>query len=270
MNTVDYDTDRYAMWCKHIPYYPSLTKQQKKRAKLRFAIACGYDYPSLVGWFAQIEKRNKMECTTISMNGVDNCKRVMKGKCPEISVLDEAMVKFDVPCYERSLGTFEFTSLMNAVPTWTHTATTERCLKREETMYNETQEVQQRSYLERRANSVYDKHSETLRKHFHIAQANPVSLKEALDKLTSGKFTINQKYVEHVYEDYASEEDAPFYDYYLNGAINWDPTTPDKEGFKASFAVLEKANQDTKDTIKVSSLDKGLEALKAFEKASFH
>ena len=242
MNTVDYDNDRHAMWCSHIPYYPSMPRLQKRNAKIAFAQACGYSRPSLVGWAAQVEKKNDMDLDFIF------------GRETKDRVNNTYETKVDI------FGTFP-TFPANAVPTIN---------KKEETnMYNEPQEIDQRRYLERRLDTAFVEADLKLRKHFHINRMHPETVKEVVEKLTTGKFKISDTYLKALEDDYGND-DIPYEGYFLTNLIDWDLEPADKVGYKAASEVLNKVYQDAKDTIMVSSLDNGLQALKAFKDQTFN
>jgi hypothetical protein len=88
----------------------------------------------------------------------------------------------------------------------------------------------------------------------------PMTVKEMLDRITSGKYILNA-------EKYGEQNPC-----YLTRYIRWrDPAVKeDKEGFKVFEEKLSKATTDTRDIINIKDADIGLKALQDFEAATFH
>lgn len=123
-----------------------------------------------------------------------------------------------------------------------------------------TIEEKRLSYLGERLHSVtHDKRRE-LRIQFGLdSEETPRTPEEAVERIKAGRFTLKDKDQRHRYDNWFAN-------------LIWrDPKIEsDQEGFDKAEKVLEKAHQDTYDTIMIHPADAGLEALKTFESQKFN
>lgn len=119
-----------------------------------------------------------------------------------------------------------------------------------------------KSYLDNRLDGAYYAKTEQFRKDFHLDNDNPPeTMEEFVKRIQDGKFTVKDEYKKKEVS-YTSP----------SRYITWrDPALKaDQDGFdKAADAAL-KAKTEASDIIQVMDAKAGLEALKAFESATFH
>jgi hypothetical protein len=118
----------------------------------------------------------------------------------------------------------------------------------------------QRKFL---LNDLYEKYitfRDDLHSHFHMDPVGPKNAGEALEWLKAGKYKEIPK--EKLQDGF----------YYLFQLVTWeDKENPaDVDGYNAAIEKLKKAYNDATRTIKIKSPEAGLDALVAFESATFH
>lgn len=124
-----------------------------------------------------------------------------------------------------------------------------------------TETQDQRKYLSRRLDEVYNSKRDGLESKFGLADdAPPTGPKELADRLAAGKFIIRGA------GDDAKNADKYRYWHYTD-LIQWrDPARKaDQEGFDAARKDLKAKKQEALDTIKIDEPKAGLEAIKALE-----
>lgn len=257
-NTVFEATTRYNMWCRLIPSYSNMKKNQKKKARIAYAKA-----NTDTGFPGDVESIEPDEPTSTSLFPspiLDWDYAIVEDRLFYADIQVNMKTHKLAPLGKGSIVPPKVLDLMDLY------SATQPKKQEETTMYTETET--QRRYLESRLSNTYSVKLFDLRKHFHIDRFLPSSMKEAVELLKAGKYTLDEKRMENYQEEYG--EDMGFDVYSFAHIVLWDLEPADKAGFKAATESLEKVYTDARDTIKIASPEKGLEALKAFEAATFH
>lgn len=133
------------------------------------------------------------------------------------------------------------------------------------TTYNETEAS--RKYLLNRVQNVYWSKRDDLAIQFRIHNSDtPRTYKELIDAIKNDKYTLDTKRTAQI--DTFFEDD----DWYGNAfeGIEFDlPTAPDREGYTAATAELDKKVLAAKDVINVGTPADGLKALQELEAWTF-
>lgn len=130
-------------------------------------------------------------------------------------------------------------------------------------------EKEKTSYLLSRLNCIRNEKETDLSNHFGFNwDKSPDNPKELVEKILAGDYWFPK------YDDFGEifdEEDLgtsghPFF------GIRWGKKgfKPDRKGYEAASEKLSDAYQTAKDEITISTPEKGLETLRAFESATFH
>jgi hypothetical protein len=116
-------------------------------------------------------------------------------------------------------------------------------------------EANARRFMEHIAYSHYHKHIQTLRQKFNMDPPDePKSIEEAIERLTSGKFTAKPKDQRN---DWAAWDDQ----------FTWrDPKIlPDVDGYKAAAEKLDSVYAHTKQDIQLDSIADAKKSMRKFE-----
>jgi len=130
--------------------------------------------------------------------------------------------------------------------------------KKETTMYVDNDkhiESSKINYLSQRVSGIwYIKHAELMRQFGLVDDEAPSSAQEIVDRITSGKYVLK-----------ADTKDKKNYDPIRY--IRWrDPAVKeDQDGLDAAMKLLDKARQDTIDTVAIDTPINALAAVKALE-----
>lgn len=237
VSTLEQNTARYLMWCNLLGLkYVTATKNNKKKLK---------------NWYAACRNMKPFQITieVLKMSGFT-------------TTANEHMIKANISAAEIWNIPCEISIADCSESKWPATALSEtetlyQKLNKEKekkgnTMYEDF-ENPERGYLDRRLSALYSKKDSELTKHYNLYPTPPESIEEAVERFTSGAFTMKPK------------EDRAYYSW--TGQFTWDDpkNPPNRAGYNAATDKLNKAYNDTRDTIKVLDAEKGLEALKAFE-----
>lgn len=161
----------------------------------------------------------------------------------------------------QTYDTIQLSSFNVDVTDWEHQEE-----EREETMNTEVRD--QRYHLNNRLNNLVCTHDRALQKAFHINNTRPATFKEAVEKLRTGKFSLDEKYISRVFDDYGEDFDAETL--LILNAIDWDMEPANKEGYKTAHAEMEKASRIVYDDIAILEPEKALASLREFEAKTFH
>lgn len=132
--------------------------------------------------------------------------------------------------------------------------------KKEQAMYEYNKEHEATEHLEYRLDILWEDKVVDLQKTFGLRDDNPPSTpREIIDRITKGQYKVNADSMDR-------EVWNPF------GQIRWrDPARQeDYQGFEKARSTANAARVKTLDEIRILPSEKGLEALRAFESATFH
>jgi len=169
---------------------------------------------------------------------------------------------YDTVSYWNSLGPLQTTAKCEPVQ--------EKGNKQMHTYANNAEQfaIEQRNFLFGKLSSAFTEKDFDLRKAFHLMDDDrPTSVKEFVQRIKDGKFTLPKDWDEEQDEDdcYFDLSDFVY-------ALRWrDPAVKeDKAGYKAARETLSKAYDDAATTVMLKSLDDGLKAVEDFKAQTFH
>jgi hypothetical protein len=127
-----------------------------------------------------------------------------------------------------------------------------------------------REHLENRVHQTYYEKVRDARKKFFMDEDDfsPKNPKELIDRIKSGDFKFNKKYVN---EDGTWREECNrggLCDYYdVFHQIRWRTQDPDQKGFNEYTEKLDKLQKEAVDEVRVLPLEEGLKSLRRFQEA---
>lgn len=121
--------------------------------------------------------------------------------------------------------------------------------------------VKQRDYLEARLYDIVDTKRDEMQTFFKIDPVpTPKTLREAIEKLKSGDFTVD--------DDRLDRKQYHVYDLFCD--IRWTKEKADRSGYEAALEKMYAARTKVMDSISILDPKEGLAALEAFEAQKFH
>lgn len=189
-------------------------------------------------------------------------------------VVDELQNITDLPLTTVSLTQSNTYKVVNPFTTCTGTACgTQPCRANMETnMYRDATievkdtDIEKRRYLSIRLNDIYsEKIRKELRPTFKMDEPPaPVTVDDFVNRVKAGEFTFPDHIVKEGLEDDSWQK--------LTHYISWRKPgeKPDEKGFNAAQEKLCKKVTEAHDIIKVLPIEKGYDALKAFESTTVH